>query len=152
MLGGQVLKNIGRVNSDGTVDLSFSGVQMGGQFGSFVGCMAVQPDGKILVGGNFDVLNGQSRVSLGRLNADGTLDESFKGGIGPYGGTYIYCLAVQPDGKVLVGGEFNTLDGKSHINITWVPVQTVRLGLAPFPFTDTQTANFVQRFYRVSSQ
>jgi uncharacterized delta-60 repeat protein len=75
-----------------------------------VGCTAVQPDGKIVVGGGFTTLGGQSRSRIGRLNADGTLDTSFN----PGANDYVYSLAVQPDGKIVVGGFFTTLGGQSR--------------------------------------
>ncbi len=71
---------------------------------------AVQPDGRILVGGNFTTLGGQSRYYLGRLNADGSLDISFN----PGASSSVYCLAVQPDGRILVGGGFTTLAGQTR--------------------------------------
>ncbi len=42
--------------------------------------LAVQADGKILVGGYFTTLGGQTRNNIGRLNADGTVDTSFNPG------------------------------------------------------------------------
>src|SRR5947209_4041273 len=62
--------------------------------------MAIQADGKILVGGFFATLGGQSRLRIGRLNADGTLDTSFD----PAASGPVYSQAVQPDGKILMGG------------------------------------------------
>src|SRR5437899_12464407 len=47
-----------------------------------VSSLAVQADGKILVGGDFTTLGGQSRIGIGRLNADGTLDTGFNSGAG----------------------------------------------------------------------
>src|SRR5690349_390242 len=47
-----------------------------GSFSS-VSSLAVQADGRILVGGYFTSLGGQNRTNIGRLNADGTLDTSF---------------------------------------------------------------------------
>jgi hypothetical protein len=78
--------------------------------------LALQADGKILVVGDFTTLGGQSRNYIGRLNADGTLDTSFNPGAG---GTYpdVTSLAVQADGKILVGGYFTTLGGHSRNNI-----------------------------------
>lgn len=67
--------------------------------------LAVQADGKILVGGIFTTLGGQSRIGIGRLNADGTLDTSFN----PGADSYVNSLAVQPDGKILVGSYLGTL-------------------------------------------
>src|SRR6266436_1489934 len=77
-------------------------------------CLAVQADGKILVGGFFTTLGGQSRNYIGRLNADGTLDTGFFPGADGYA---VYSLAVQADGEVLVGGEFTSLGGQSRTNI-----------------------------------
>ena len=62
--------------------------------------LAVQADGKVLVGGHIDTLGGQSRNGIGRLNADGTLDRGFN----PGAGGEVNSLAVQADGKILVGG------------------------------------------------
>ena len=70
--------------------------------------MAVQADGKILVGGSFTMLGGQSRSNLGRLNPDGTLDSAFN----PTANQPVACWAVQPDGKILAGGLFTTLGGQ----------------------------------------
>ena len=72
-------------------------------------CLAVQDDGKILVGGEFTTLGGQARNYIGRLNADGTLDSGFK----PGANGAVYSLAVQADGKILVGGSFTTLAGQT---------------------------------------
>src|SRR5216683_3278050 len=67
--------------------------------------MAVQADGKIVVGGGFTTLGGQCRSYIGRLSADGTLDSSFNpGSAGP-----VNSLAVQADGKILAGGYFTAL-------------------------------------------
>jgi uncharacterized delta-60 repeat protein len=112
-LGGQTRSNIGRLNSDGTLDVSFN--PGAGHSGSFapaasINCLAVQTDGEIVVGGSFTTLDGQSRTNLGRLNADGTLDVVFD----PRPNGAVTCLAVQPDGKILVGGGFDTLGGQSR--------------------------------------
>src|SRR6266446_4351209 len=70
-----------------------------------VNSLAVQGDGKILVGGYFSTLGGRSRNYVGRLNADGTLDTSFN----PVAGNFVPSLAVQADGMILMGGYFTTL-------------------------------------------
>ena len=75
--------------------------------------LAVQADGKILVGGYFTTLGGQTRNYLGRLNPDGTLDTGFN----PGANSYVYSLAVQADGKILVGGVFSTLGGQTRNGI-----------------------------------
>ena len=107
-LGGQSRSCIGRLNADGTLDTSFN-PGAGGSY-PYVGSLAVQADGKILVGGEFTTLGGQTRNYIGRLNADGTLDSGFNPGASNTPG----CLALQADGKILVGGQFTTLGGQSR--------------------------------------
>jgi uncharacterized delta-60 repeat protein len=98
---------IGRLLPDGTLDTNFDPGSR-----SLVYAIAVQPDGKILVGGAFSMLGGggtgtTSRNFLGRLNADGSLDTTFN----PGANQIVYAIAVQPDGKILVGGNFTMLGG-----------------------------------------
>ena len=57
--------------------------------------MAVQPDGKIVVGGNFWQIGTETHVNIGRLNADGTVDSGFT--VSANG--EVRALAVQKDGK-----------------------------------------------------
>ena len=69
--------------------------------------VVVQPDGKILIGGDFTTLspNGGAAVTrnrIARLNPDGTLDTAFN----PNANGTVYAIAVQADGKILVGGAF----------------------------------------------
>ncbi len=98
--------NIARVNADGSLDLSFD---PGSGANGDVLALAVQPDGRVLVGGAFTIFNGASRNSIARLNADGSLDPSFNPGSGFDNGAR--ALALQPDGRVLVGGRYTTFDG-----------------------------------------
>jgi uncharacterized delta-60 repeat protein len=84
----------------------------------FVYSVALQPDGKILIGGNFTTYNGTARNRIARLNADGSLDASFNLGSGVEGSnSLIYSIAVQPDGKILIGGNFTSYDGTAINNI-----------------------------------
>src|SRR5439155_18365694 len=98
--------NLVRLNADGTLDATFSPAA---GTDAYVLSIAVQSDGKILVGGLFTLVNGTPRNYLARLNADGTLDASFVPGSGP--NYLVYSLAVQSDGKVLVGGAFTQFNG-----------------------------------------
>jgi uncharacterized delta-60 repeat protein len=108
-LAGQGINRVGRLNTDGTTDHTFT-FNSGTGADSYLRSSLVQADGKILVGGNFTTLVGQSRSRIGRLNADGTLDSTFN----PGAGGLIYTLALQPDGKILVGGSFTTLGGQTR--------------------------------------
>ena len=73
--------------------------------------MAVQPDGKIIVGGGFTHLGGGTgttvRNHIGRLNTDGTVDPTFN----PGANSIVEAIAVQPDGKILIGGNFTSVGG-----------------------------------------
>lgn len=108
---GTVRNNIARLNADGSLDTSFN---LGTGFGpgsSNVVALAIQPDGKILVGGFFTAFNGAVCNSITRLNADGSLDTAFNLNIGTganFQSTYsVESLYVLPNGKILVGGSFN---------------------------------------------
>jgi uncharacterized delta-60 repeat protein len=99
--------SIGRLNPNGTIDTTFNPGANGTVY-----VMAVQPDGKILVGGQFTMLGGggtgtTARSYIGRLHPDGSLDTTFN----PGANQFVYVMAVQPDGKILVGGQFTALGG-----------------------------------------
>ncbi len=78
--------------------------------------LALQPDGKILIGGNFDNVGGQPRSKAARLNADGTLDASFQNPniTGDIGNTIVFALALQSDGKIVIGGLFKSVGGQTR--------------------------------------
>lgn len=78
-----------------------------------VQCIAVQPDGKILVAGKFSTVAGQLRANIARLSPDGSLDLEFK----PEVNDWVYTLAVQTDGKILLGGNFLTVAGQPRANL-----------------------------------
>lgn len=93
-----------RLNSDGSIDSSFD---IGTGFDKyFIYAIALQSDGKIIVGGNFLVYNGIAQKRILRLNANGSLDTTFNSGIGFNKGD-VRSILVQPDDRVLVGGTFS---------------------------------------------
>jgi uncharacterized delta-60 repeat protein len=106
-----------RLNTNGTLDSSFN---TGNGFTNIVPGViystATQPDGKILAGGYFDRVNGVSRYGIVRLNADGTLDNTFNAGLGtlelPGNFNAVYNIALQSDGKILIGGFFFSFNGE----------------------------------------
>jgi uncharacterized delta-60 repeat protein len=93
-----------RFNPDLTVDDSFT-ANLGSGFNSTVRAIAIQSDGKILVGGDFTSFNGTGITYLIRLNSDGTSDTSFNNNLSGFG-NIIDTIVIQPDGKILVGGDF----------------------------------------------
>ena len=102
-----------RLNADGTRDTGFS---IGTGFNSTIFAIALQPDGKILVGGNFTTFNGVTQDRITRLNADGTQDTGFT--IGTGFNNIVRAIALQSDGKILVSGDFITYDGVTQNRIT----------------------------------
>src|SRR5207302_2798817 len=75
--------------------------------------VVVQPDGKILIGGDFTTVLGVARSRIARLNPDGTLDTAFD----PNASNNVYSIAVQADGKILAGGVFNSIGGQMRVHI-----------------------------------
>ena len=74
-----------------------------------------QPDGKLLVGGQFTSVSGVARSNLARLNADGSVDTAFN----PSPNAPVRALLVQRDNRVVVGGDFTSLQpGASGAAVT----------------------------------
>jgi uncharacterized delta-60 repeat protein len=124
-INGVARNGLARLNNDGSVDPAFDpggGVCCGLAPGptalsASVSAMAIQDDRRIVLGGSFSTVGGMSRPGLARLNVDGTLDLSFNpgSGLGAGPGTQglapVSALVVQPDGKLLVGGSFISVNG-----------------------------------------
>jgi uncharacterized delta-60 repeat protein len=103
---GTARNRIARLQVNGSLDTSFN---PGAGFNGAVIALALQPDGKIIAGGNYTTINGVSRNRIARLHSDGSLDTSFDPGTGA--NSSIFELKLQPDGKILLGGLFNTYNG-----------------------------------------
>ena len=73
--------------------------------------IAVQADGKILAGGDFTSIGGQTRNRIARLDATTGLADSFD----PNASNAVYSIAVQADGKILAGGDFTSIGGQPRI-------------------------------------
>jgi len=97
-----------RLNSDGTKDSTFDN-SIG--FNASVFAIAIQSDGKILVGGLFTTYKGVTNNYIIRLNSDGSKDLTFDNSIGF--NNQVTEISIQSDGKILVGGDFTTYKGVS---------------------------------------
>lgn len=77
--------------------------------------VAIQSDGKIIIGGRFSAVNGIARNNLARLNTDGTLDRTFAEPQGVNG--QVSALAIQPNGGIIVGGTFTQAGQTEALNL-----------------------------------
>ena len=77
---------------------------------SVVNTVTAQSDGRVLVGGQFSILNAESHLGFGALFADGSLDEVFSSGFTPISSPpeEVVCTAIQTNGEVWLGGNFST--------------------------------------------
>ena len=107
----QSVVGIALLNDDGTLDTSFSagaGPSKDGDAAATVTAIAVQNDDKILVGGDFTSFDGETWNRLVRLRPNGTVDDSFDPGTGA--DATVQAVALQPDGKIVVVGDFVTFN------------------------------------------
>jgi uncharacterized delta-60 repeat protein len=101
--GATVTRNrIARLETDGSLDQTLNLSAIGDDHRE-VTAIALQPDGKILIGGLFTTVLGVPRNNIARLNSDGTLDTAFN----PNANNEVISIAVQADGQILAGGSFN---------------------------------------------
>lgn len=109
MYNGTLTTRLGRLLASGALDTGFN---IGSGANSIVHTTAIQPDGKILIGGLFTLYNGNARNRIARLNANGTVDNTFN--IGTGASDVVRAIAVQADGKVVVGGGFTSFNGTTR--------------------------------------
>jgi uncharacterized delta-60 repeat protein len=101
---GVLINRVVRIYPDGALDTTFNpGL---GATGGDVNAIAIQSDGKIVIAGSFTSYNGVARSRLTRLNINGSIDTSFNIGSGPSGS--VNAMAIQADGKVVIGGSFQS--------------------------------------------
>jgi uncharacterized delta-60 repeat protein len=116
---GMAANRLARLNPNGTLDSLFqtnlgTGPAIAPPFTyTEMSAVALQNDGKILIGGRFDTFNGTTAKSIARLNSDGTLDSSFMANAGSAFNGDVASFSVQQDGKIIVGGGFSTFNGTS---------------------------------------
>ena len=110
--------NIVRLNTDGSIDSTFkTGAGLQGSF-TAVEAIAIQNDGKIIIGGAFTMYDGTDRSNIARLNVDGSIDTTFNIGTGVESGqTDIETIALQDDGKIIIGGHFTSYNGRGRNRI-----------------------------------
>jgi uncharacterized delta-60 repeat protein len=171
-VGGVPHNYVARLNSDGTLDSTFNGNIPSDATNLRVWDLAVQSDGKIIIGGNFTKVGSGSptptRNNIARLNSDGSLDTGFN----PDANGGVNSVAVQSDGKIIIGGSFDKLNNNSttrarvarlnsdgtldtfapfvNSNVSKVAVQSDGKILIGGSFTQVDS-QFVNRFARLNS-
>lgn len=104
-------KGMAHIDAAGTVVESF---YVGGTTTFSVRSIAAQPDGRILVGGDFPQVWGRPQKNLARLNPDGTLDASFND-LAPDGP--VRAIALQSNGGTIIAGDFMKLGGQTRRHV-----------------------------------
>jgi uncharacterized delta-60 repeat protein len=124
------------LNSDGSIDSSFifdENITTG-----TITNLRQQNDGKILL---IQKVTNQAGCSIKRINIGGTIDSTFNQGTGPDNGTSyiteISFLEIQSDGKILLGGGFNSFGGYQskyvvRLNSNGSPDTTFSSGITSF--------------------
>lgn len=100
--------NIARFNADGSLDTDFN-LSVNGAIRTAI----VQPDGKVLIGGDFTTVSNEAHPYLARINKDGTVDSTFKAGVAKSKAIFVtpqvLALALQTDGSIVIGGTFGSV-------------------------------------------
>ena len=121
---------VARLDYDGSLDSAFSA---GGGANADVFALAVQADGRVLIGGAFSEVDFRSRSGVARLMSSGALDLSFAPGSGT--DDSVFAITLQPDGKAFLGGVFSSYNG------------TRRMGLARLNLDGTLDTTFLDTAY-----
>jgi uncharacterized delta-60 repeat protein len=115
-VGDTYINNLVRLNPDGSIDQVFRS-NLGIGFNRSVYSIEIQTNGKILVGGGFDKLNGVDKRLMIRLNEDGTVDNTFNTALNLQSvGPGVNEIIVLPSGKILIGGAFFYLNNTDMRN------------------------------------
>jgi uncharacterized delta-60 repeat protein len=108
--------NIARIDTLGKNDASFTppATMTAASGTASINAIAIQPaDSKILIGGNFNDLNGGTNDFIARLDNNGSVDTTFT----TYTDGTVYAILVQANGKILVGGSFSHVNGTARSGI-----------------------------------
>ncbi|MDI6032636.1 T9SS sorting signal type C domain-containing protein [Flavobacterium sp. LB2P84] len=132
-----------RLNTDGSADTSFV---IGSGFNAGVSALVLQPDGKIIAGGDFVTYNGIIANKIVRLNIDGSIDVSFVSGLG-FNGDVVEVIKLNSAGAIMVGGSFTgTYNGIDVNRLTFLSSNGILdpifdIGAGPFSASVLDIAN-----------
>jgi uncharacterized repeat protein (TIGR01451 family)/uncharacterized delta-60 repeat protein len=102
---------VGRVTSSGQLDLNFNVGNGVTSTNASVRALAVQADGKVIVGGDFTSFNNYYYHHLVRLNLNGSVDTTFNADTGASANGSVDAILIQPNGQIIIGGVFTNVNG-----------------------------------------
>jgi uncharacterized delta-60 repeat protein len=134
---GKPVERVARLNANGTLDATFN---TAAGANNLVNTVAVQTDGKVLIGGTFWLYGSTTVNYLARLTTLGAIDTSFHTGTGASGA--VDAIVIQPDGKILVGGEYAAMNGVgtpflTRLNTNGTTDTSFHLGTGPDSYVYT---------------
>jgi len=140
-VGSSIRTRVARLNLDGSVDPAFIPPT---DIDGAVNAIALQVNGKLVLGGDFTTVGGAGRNHIARLNTGGTLDAAFNPGTGTDGS--VYAVALQADGRVVIGGDFTTVNGSPRRGVARLggdTVTTLTASRFSLPIIGTQNVQLV---------
>ena len=126
---GNARKNLVQINGNGSLDSSV--MPIGTSTDSQINSLAIQPDGKLLIVGNFRFYNGASAPGVARLLPNWQLDAGFNPGQGS--GASVVDLLLQPDGKAMIVGYFHAYNAIPRKGIARIVAYTPSPSPSPSP-------------------
>jgi hypothetical protein len=110
-VAGQPRNRIARLNTNGSLeDIATFDPGLGAD--GAIGTIALQADGKFLVGNQFTSVDGQPRNRIARLHANGSIESIATFDIGTGASSFVFSAALQANGKVVLGGFLTTFNGQ----------------------------------------
>ncbi len=139
---GSNLVYVARLLTNGSVDPTFN-PEIGPD--DVVNSVAVEPNNEILIGGAFQNYNLYPRGGIALLQQSGAVDQNFTPGTGDDGGV-VYSVLLQPDGNIVVGGQFRSFNGSRRLSLA----RLLPSGWVDTSFMDTgynQYAGLINKLY-----
>lgn len=107
-----------RIGGDGQLDPQFALASSSSNFSNGINNrvehIAVGSDGKIVIAGAFSLVDGLSRDTIARLEADGQVDTTFSVGFNTVASSQIGSVLVDAEQRVYIGGTFHSFAGQSR--------------------------------------
>ncbi|GAA1439721.1 hypothetical protein [Leifsonia poae] len=113
--GTSAANKVVRLDQDGSIDNDFTANTGTGAPGGVILDVAVGVDGTILLAGTFTTFNRTAVGNTVRLQPDGRTDTTFDTGTGS--DSTVRTIAIDPDGMVVLGGDFTTFDGTESASL-----------------------------------